>query len=94
MNRIPLNPNFASILEQARVTDDIQRFHPEHFPLQVQNMIALSKSCGQRVVAVYWPTGEFAVMPCEINSDMPSPERVITSYYGCKQAASHAQEAK
>ena len=94
MTRIHHPLRVASILAQARVSDDIQRFHPEQFPAEVRDLITLTKSLGQRVVAVYWPTGEYAVMPCEPHSDMPSPERVISAYYGCIQVARRDQEGQ
>lgn len=75
------------ILARAYVSDDIGKAFPDGIPGELGSRISIEALRGNRVVLVYWTTGECAVMPCPPGTDMPSPLSIVTAYHGCQHRA-------
>lgn len=77
----PRRSSSIEILASACVSDDLTSINPSSLPEQVKHQIDMSRAMGLRVVLVHWATGQQAILPCPLGSDMPEPEMVIKAYH-------------
>lgn len=80
--------NEAAILAYAHVSDKIDQNFLHRLPLEVRVLVASARLVGERVVRVYWPTGEVAIMVCEPGSNMPAASRILDAFRSAKQSGS------
>lgn len=79
-------------LANAGISEDLPRFFPNGMPEQLITQVGTSKLLGEKVVCVYWPTGEVAVMPCMPGMDFPPSGKIIAAYWGCKELKERSTE--
>lgn len=75
------NPDSREILASVRICDDLTPIDPATLPESVRLLIASSRLHGVHVVLAIWETGQYAILPCPLGSNMPAPEMVIAAYH-------------
>ena len=79
-SRLAKQPTDAQILSTARVSDEVPRSILAELTEQQLAEAAVGRLQGGKLVHVYWPSGECALMFCAPGSDMPPPVNVIKGY--------------
>lgn len=75
----------ADILINAIVSDKPAVMRIDQLAPEIQVQIVTGRLMGLHPVSVRWHTGEFALMFCEADTNMPRPEKILEAYYQCRR---------
>lgn len=75
----------SDILANALVNDSPEVMRVIELAPEIQIQIITARLMGYHPVSVRWMTGEFALMFCELGTNMPTPEKILEAYYQCRR---------
>lgn len=75
----------ADILAHAIVSDSPAVMGIDQLAPEIKLQIVTGRLMGLHPVSVRWHTGEFALMFCDANANIPRPEKILEAYYECRR---------
>lgn len=73
----------ADILASVCISDQANTLHLDQLAPEIQAHIAAGRRSGHHLVSARWPTGQFALLFCEVGTEYPSVNNILTAYRQC-----------
>jgi hypothetical protein len=75
----------ADILANAHISDQADIMRIDQLAPEIQAHLEEGRQSGYHPVSVRWPTGQFALLFCEVGTEYPSANSIIAAYQQCLQ---------